>query len=297
MNFVDWVWQSYESLRFFKEHKNKQVNLLTGSGLCMPEDGLEFAFVPTVSLKVLEDRIRKLYDMIEIEEHKVDVCSEVFFTTKIEGAKTTIERTQQLHNGKPIDMSNAFSEYMILGAFNATKLLNIRGNRVSHRILREVWEALTFGCCENADLEGVLYRNGNVQVGNHVGCPVSLLYDAMDNWLAFYTSEELDEHPFIKAALLHYAFEYIHPFCDGNGRMGRLLMNNFLIGKGYEKIKAISFSKKIDENRIAYDFAFMQSENVYYDCTAFLTYMLQQMLGAMEDIVQDADLISITDNI
>ena len=79
--------------------------------------------------------------------------------------------------------------------------------------------------------------------------------------------------------------------------MGRLLMNNFLIGKGYEKIKAVSFSKKIDENRTAYDFAFMQSENVYSDCTAFLTYMLQQMLGALEDIVQDADLISITDNI
>lgn len=297
MEFVDWVWQPYDELSIFKDIRNKQAGLVIGSGLCMPNDELEFAFIPLRVFESLEQRISELYTTLKVEEHSIDVCSEVYFTSKIEGAKTTIKRTQQIHNGSPIDEKNAFSEYMVLGGFNATKILNLRGNRISHSILREVWEALTFGCCENADIEGTLYRTGNVQVGNHIGCNPAWIESAMNNWIEFHNSPEMNEYPFMKAALLHYAFEYIHPFCDGNGRMGRLLMNNFLIREGYEKIKAVSFSKQIDANRLAYDYAFMQSENVYSDCTPFIRYMLQQMFTALSEVQSNQSLERLADEL
>ena len=86
---------------------------------------------------------------------------------------------------------------------------------------------------------------------------------------------------------MHYTFEHIHPFCDGNGRMGRLLMNNFLISKGFEKVKAVSFSRSIEKERSDYDIAFALSDNVYSDCTYFIEYMLIKMLDAFEDCISD----------
>ena len=92
--------------------------------------------------------------------------------------------------------------------------------------------------------------------------------------MQYCTSSKYDEVPFIKAVLLHYMFETIHPFCDGNGRLGRLLINNYLISRGYDCCQAVSFSKMISEKRGGYDAAFYDSENLYNDCTPFMEYML-----------------------
>lgn len=91
----------------------------------------------------------------------------------------------------------------------------------------------------------------------------------------------------IKAALLHFAFEYIHPFCDGNGRCGRLLMVNYLIGQGYDKFKAISFSRSIAKNYNEYYSVFTQSENSYTDCTLFIEYMLDVFDDAIYDAIYE----------
>lgn len=280
--FIDCGWFNYSSLRWDNETKVKQVNNLYYTELCEPNNGIEHCFLPTRLLKRLEEQVENLYSKLRTVDTKVDVCGEVYFTSKIEGANTTIARTQQIHDGAEINPDNSFSEYMVLGGFNATKLLNLYSNRVSSEILREVWEVLTYGCCANLDIDGKLYRNGDVGVGNHMGLNPILIEEAMNIWIEFYNSDKLKNHPFIKAALLHYAFEFIHPYCDGNGRMGRLLMNNFLIKEGYEKIKAVSFSREIDKYRSEYDVAFKESENAYNDCTPFLEYMLLRMVEAFE---------------
>lgn len=277
ITFVDWLWYRYDMLRHNLDVKHKQSSLLFFTGLSEPNGGIEHCFIPTVIMREFEESIIKNYALLRVEDNETQICSEVYFTSKIEGANTTIKRTYQIHNGALIDESNAFSEYMIKGAFEATKMLNVRGNRIDKYFLRKVWESLTDGCCDNYDLRGSLYRSGLVGVGKHNGLNAPYIEEAMDIWIDYYNSDLLDNHPFIKAALLHYAFEFIHPYCDGNGRMGRLLMNNYLISRGYDKIKAISFSKTIDESRLDYDSAFEQSENVYNDCTPFIQYMLSIM--------------------
>lgn len=283
MEFIEHQWESYKELRFNKDKRNRQVSLLYGSGLCESNDGVEFCFVPTIRMKELERQIKSLYDELKVTDNKIVICNEVYYTSKIEGAKTTFKRTQEIHNGSPIDHSNYFSEMMVRGGFEATKYLNVRGNKLNKDILIEMWNILTDGCCDNEDIKGESYRTGNVGVGNHMGLSYQLLDETMDNWLAYYNSESLNEHPFIKAALLHYAFEFIHPFCDGNGRAGRLLMINFLIGLGYDKLKAVSFSKTIAESYNKYYAAFEDSENVYTDCTLFIEYMLSVFRDSIDD--------------
>ena len=74
-------------------------------------------------------------------------------------------------------------------------------------------------------MNGILTRAGQfrtvqVGVGNHVAPPakrVSALMADLFAWLG-----QSDEHPLIKSCVFHYEFEFIHPFADGNGRMGRL---------------------------------------------------------------------------
>lgn len=274
MNFVEYDWREYSLLRFNNERKKLQVSHLVGTGLCEGETGAEFCFVPTKFMEAMEEEIKRCCSLLKVEDHKVDVCGEVYFTSKIEGCHTTYKRTQELHDGKPIDPDDSFSENMIVGGFNATKYLNVYGNRLDENILVNMWRILTEGCRDNEDIMGEKYRTDNVGVGEHMGLNFPLIEDAMNSWISFYNSDTMNDYPFIKAALLHYAFEFTHPFCDGNGRAGRLLMVNYLIGQGFDCLKAVSFSKSIEKDLSLYYSAFSRSENSYTDCTPFIEYML-----------------------
>ncbi len=288
LSFIDWQWESYTRLRMDPEKKKKQVSLLYGTELYESHDdsGLEYTFVPTKRMQEREKNILALYHELHTEDNEIEICNEVFFTTKIEGADTTIARTQAIHDGAAIDPNNSFSEYMVLGCFQATKYMNLMSNQLNKDILLKCWNILVDKACSNTDIRGEEYRTGAVQVANHAGLHHLLLEDAMNCWLEYYHSGHLKEHPFIKAALLHFAFEFIHPFCDGNGRCGRLLMNNFLIANGFEKIKAVSFSRTIDKNRSMYDAALAMGDNVQADCTAFIEYMLDVFEESLFDVLE-----------
>lgn len=83
---------------------------------------------------------------------------------------------------------------------------------------------------KQTDLLG--YRKHAVYIRNSRHIPLSkdALVDAME---AFFSCLKEEEHPAVRAILGHFIFVYIHPYMDGNGRIGRFLMNNMLISGGY----------------------------------------------------------------
>ncbi len=299
MNFIDYDWQNYSWLQMFPDKKNEQIRHLVGTGLYEGCDGPEYCFVPTKLIEKREQEILTLYDKIEVTDSETEICNEIYYTTKIEGAKTTYKRTMEIHNGRPVSHDNYFSEMMVKGGFEATKYLNIHGNRLDENILVEMWNLLIDGCCENEDIRGKKYRIGEVGVGNYMALNSSLVPDAMNEWISFYNSSLLNDYPFIKAALLHVSFERIHPFCDGNGRAGRLLMINYLIGQGYDKCKAISFSSNIAETSVDYYRTLDECNNSYFDCTPFLEYMLSSFDYTFANVlnkIKNPDIMTNEDN-
>ncbi|WP_411681065.1 Fic family protein [Clostridium thailandense] len=79
------------------------------------------------------------------------------------------------------------------------------------------------------------YRNVNVLISgsNHRPPEHFLVPQEIENLIKWYDENKNKLHPIILAAEFHHKFTFIHPFIDGNGRCGRLLMNLILMRNGY----------------------------------------------------------------
>ncbi len=78
------------------------------------------------------------------------------------------------------------------------------------------------------------------------------ILDLFDNFLEHLNSEQTDLHPLIDLAILHYQFESIHPFYDGNGRTGRILNILYLIMNNLLDIPILYLSSFINHNKSDY---------------------------------------------
>jgi len=126
------------------------------------------------------------------------------------------------------------------------------------------------------------YRTGNVGVmsGKQVlhmapsAKRVKTLMGDLLKWLA-----ETDQHPLIASSIFHYEFEFIHPFADGNGRMGRLWQT--LILKGWNPIFAqVPVESIVHEHQAEYYQAINQSTQ-QTDSAPFVEFMCTMILSAV----------------
>jgi Fic family protein len=86
------------------------------------------------------------------------------------------------------------------------------------------------GILEAANLAGFRNRPVFISGSNHVPPPHEALMDGMDTLFRLLKQED---EPAVRAVLGHFLFVFIHPYPDGNGRLGRFLMNTMLASGGY----------------------------------------------------------------
>lgn len=275
-------WYSYSSV-LQDELLEQQKRVLIDSSINLSIGNLKFIY--TSEIAKLEEMINEVYQNLKCEDWQVAVCNEVFFTNKIEGVNTTLARTIDIHNGSPI-LDSDESEHMVLNGFRATKYMNITSDNLTIEKMQKVWKIITGGICHNTEIKGVNWRNGDIRAGTHSDIAVSEIESCMQSLVEFTNSDIFSENILLKACLLHYAFEFIHPFCDGNGRTSRLLMMDYLIKHGYDKLKVVSIAKEIDASRASYDYMFVISENEFLDCTPFIQYLLECIYKAIKGILK-----------
>ena len=106
----------------------------------------------------------------------------------------------------------------------------------------------------------------------YVPPPVDEMHGCLDAWEKFV--QRRDEVPdLIQCALVHEQFEAIHPFLDGNGRVGRLLITLFLIERGRLSQPLLYLSDYIDEHRKDY-YELLQRVRTHGDWNAWIRYFL-----------------------
>ena len=128
--------------------------------------------------------------------------------------------------------------------------------------------------------DGVGIFDGNQVV--HLAPPadrVPFLMSDLFEWL-----KNSDVHPLIKSCVFHYEFEFIHPFQDGNGRMGRLWQTVIL--KEWKSVFAwLPIETLIKENQVEY-YNVLNSSDSDANSTNFIVFMLQTILRTIKEIIE-----------
>ena len=112
--------------------------------------------------------------------------------------------------------------------------------------------------------------------------------ECMSDFEKFMNDDDDGMDPLIKAALLHYQFETIHPFLDGNGRVGRLLINLFLIGVNTISSPVLYLSCYLKLNRIEY-YDRMSEVRKSGNYEQWVKFFLQGIAETAEDATETID--------
>lgn len=100
------------------------------------------------------------------------------------------------------------------------------------------------------------------------------ILDLLTNFIDYYNQTEQDLNPLINLAVLHYQFESIHPFYDGNGRTGRILNILYLILNGLIEIPILYLSSYIIQNKPEY-YRLLNHTNKTGDWEDWILFMLK----------------------
>lgn len=131
------------------------------------------------------------------------------------------------------------------------------------------------------------WRGGNVGVWRerqlvHMAPPASQLPRLMNDLFSWLQRSTL--HPLIASAVFHFEFEYIHPFSDGNGRMGRLwqtlILSEWRPELGWLPVETLIQARQQDYYRL------LGECGRSADCTAFISFMLQMISLALQEALQ-----------
>ena len=132
--------------------------------------------------------------------------------------------------------------------------------------------------------EAGMFRKGGVGVFDgdkpiHIAPPADRVRDLMSDlfgWL-----ENADDHLLIRSCVFHYEFEFIHPFADGNGRIGRL-WQSLILGQLNPIFEHLPVENMVYSNQQAYYHAINRSSDLG-DSGPFIDFMLEEILNALVD--------------
>jgi len=201
---------------------------------------------------------------------ETEVAEQVYNSNAIENSTLTLEETEKIL--LQIDLDRYITEREIFEAKNLARVVSYIDKKAKEQELSlEVILSLHKMLISNIrdDVAGRFRKDNEfVRVGNHIASNPKEVVGRLEKMLAQYNATSR-ENIIKRIAKLHLAFEHTHPFCDGNGRIGRVINNYLLIREGFVPINI----KFIDRKK-------------YYE--AFREFDAKGATAVMEEIVGKA---------
>ena len=206
------------------------------------------------------------------------ILIDAYSSATIEGARTSIENVRKAFGAK----KKSKSDQMVINTVAGTSFAIENG--VSEDNIRALWEIIVNDVCENVSVMGEKYRSGEVVIASedrviHTPCDYRQIPAYMDTLFAYDYSDIL-----LSECIKHFYFVYVHPFCDGNGRLARVWTYSNLIRKFNKQFQYISISDEIMNNVHHYYNSLAESEFVYegkLDITTFIEFFLNCICSAI----------------
>ncbi len=219
---------------------------------------------------------------------------EAVLSSRIEGTQATLGELLEAEAGAPVERSpddlREVGNYVIALEYGIKRLKKLP---LSLRLVKELHERLMKGVRGERATPGEFRRSQN-----WIGAPGATLWQAsfippapddlmgcLGAWEKFLHEDSVP--PLVQVALAHYQFEAIHPFLDGNGRVGRLMVTLFLVERGILPTPLLYLSAFFEATRRDY-YDLLGAVSARGDWESWLIYFLNGVARQSEDALSRA---------
>jgi Fic family protein len=218
------------------------------------------------------------------------IRKEAVLSSQIEGTQSTLtelllfEMEPESGTEDTVEVAN----YVVAMRHGLSRMRS--GFPLSLRLLREVHDVLLRSGRGSRSTPGEFRASqnwiGGTRPGNalYVPPPVKEMHEALDYFEKFLHGEAEEFPVLVQCALIHVQFESIHPFLDGNGRLGRLLITLLLVERGVLVEPLLYMSLYLKQNRDEY-YALLQRVRYEGDWEAWILFFLRGVSSTAEKAV------------
>ncbi len=229
---------------------------------------------------------------IEVNIRRQSTLRSSLYSARIEGNDLTLEDL----NSSPSRNQKRLEVFNILKALNWINQRKFRDLTVKD--ILEFHRLVMGGLLENAFLGktrsqvSAIFNAAGIAI--YMPPPPKQVHPFLEKLVKYINSPRERFTP-IKAVLAHFAFEKIHPFLDGNGRVGRLVIQAILAREGYDMKGLLSVEEYLDKHRSEYYRSLEESER---DVTSYVEFMLEAIAETAltsRQLVQEKDKLEAED--
>jgi Fic family protein len=213
-------------------------------------------------------------------------------STAIEGNPLTLEQVKAVEEGREVPAVAARAKREVINYFAGLRFVekNTLKKSISHEDIFRLHKIIA-GEVMDQGAAG-RYRTIAVRVGRYAPPPPQDVSGLMFELLTWWNKESAKLSPVLSSAILHFQFEAIHPFADGNGRTGRALALWELYRRGFDTHHIFSVDEFYWENRPRYYEALDTVRREGGDLTGWLEYAAEGLHLTLERVWQRVQKLS-----